>query len=158
MNPKQKSALTKIFAVSGVVLLGGPILFMLITAAAVGIESGLFRFDFLMLAELFPVVALGLVMLILASLLSKTLAKWFCWGAGAALAALAGGQILARTSGLASGVAPRSRFAFGVVIASIVVYDVIIVALFVLGIVLVRRLFSKKDEAQSDLAVEEDGR
>ena len=58
MNPKQKSALTKIFAVSGVVLLGGPILFMLITAAAVGIESGLFRFDFLMLAELFPVVAL----------------------------------------------------------------------------------------------------
>ncbi len=149
MNPKQKSALSKIFALSGTVLLWAPIAFMLVTAVVVGIESGLFNLDFLMLAELLPIIALGLILLILAGILSRSYIKWFGWGTGAALASLAGGQLLAVASGLASGAAPRSGLAFGVVIASIAVYNLVVVALAVLGISLVKRLFRKSPDASS---------
>lgn len=146
MNQKQKSALKKIFSLAGTVLLLAPIGFMLITAIVGSIMSKQLLFDYLMLAELFPLVALGLVLLILASLLSHTFAKWFGWGAAAALAALAGGQIFATASGLASGALTQNSLAFVVVIASIVVYNLIVVVLAVLGIVLVKRLFQKKAE------------
>jgi len=67
MNPKQKNALTKIFAISGAVLLWAPILFMFVTAIVGSIVGKALLFDYLMLAELFPLVALGLVLLVLAS-------------------------------------------------------------------------------------------
>ena len=60
MNPKQRSALSKIFAVSGTLLLLAPILFMLVTAVVGSIAGKALLFDYLMLAELFPLVALGL--------------------------------------------------------------------------------------------------
>jgi hypothetical protein len=152
MNPKQKSALSKIFALSGAILLWAPIAFMIVVAVVGSIAGKQFRFDYLMLAELFPIVALGLVLLILAGILSKTFVKWFAWGAGAALASLVAGQLIATASGLASGATARSGPMFAVVIASIVVYNVIIVALFVLSIELARRLFRKKQEEADSAA------
>lgn len=146
MNPKQKSALSKIFALSGAVLLWAPIAFMLVTAVVGSFMSHRFLFDYLMLAELFPLVALGLVLLILAAILSRTFIKWFAWGAGAALASLAASQLIATATGLASGSTSPNGLAFGVVIASIVVFNIVVVALAVLGITLVRRLFRKNPD------------
>ena len=146
MNPKQKAALTKVFAVSGTLLLWAPILFMVLTGVVGSIMSGKILFDYLMLAEFFFVVIGGMALLILAAIFSRTLVKWFCWGTGAALAALAGGQILAIASGLASGAIEPGGLVFAVVIAAIVIYNLAVVLLAVLGIVLIRRVFRKKKE------------
>ncbi len=146
MNPRQKSALTKIFAISGAVLLWAPILFMFVTAIVGSIAGKTLLFDYLMLAELFPLIALGLVLLVLASLLARQFRKWFGWGGVAALVALTGAQLFASASGLASGAIEPTGAAFAVVISAIVVYNVIIVALAVLAIVLIRRLFQKQPQ------------
>ena len=66
MKPKVKSNLTKVFAIAGTLLLAGPILFMIFTAAVGSIVSKTLRFDYLMLAEVFPVILLGLILLFLA--------------------------------------------------------------------------------------------
>ncbi|NLI54240.1 MAG: hypothetical protein GX417_07910 [Clostridiales bacterium] len=143
MNAKQKTTLTKIFSLAGTILVWGPILFMFLTAIVGSIMDKRLLFDYLMLAELFPIVALGLALLILAGLLSRTFAKWFGWGAAAAVAALAGGQILATASGLASGALAQSGLVFAIVIAAIVIFNVIVIALAIIGIALVKRVFAK---------------
>ena len=147
MNPKQRSVLTKIFTISGTLMLWAPILFMFVTAIVGSIMRKALLFDYLMLAEMFPIVALGLVLLVLASLLSGTFRKWFGWGSVAALVTLSCGQIFASVSGLASGALAENGAAFAVVIASIVIYNIIVVALAILGILLIRRLFRKEPDA-----------
>lgn len=147
MNPKQKSALSKIFAVSGTLVLWAPILFMLVSAVWGSLHQKAFLFDYLALAELFPIVALGLILLVLASLASRTFAKWFGWGSVAALVALSGGLIYASVSGLASGALAPTGSATAVVVAAVAVYDLLVVGLAVLGIVLIRRLFQKQEPA-----------
>ena len=146
MNSKQKSALSKIFAISGTVLLWAPILFMFVTAIVGSIISKAFLFDYYTLVELYPIVALGLILLVLASLLTRTFRKWFGWGSVAALVALTSGLILANASGLASGALADSGVIFAVVIVAIVVYNLVMVALAILGFLLVRRLFQKQPE------------
>ena len=144
MNPKQKAALTKVFAVSGTVVLWALILFLFVTAIIGSIAGKALLFDYLMLAELFPIVALGLILLVLSSLLSRTFRKWFGWGSVAALLALTSAQILATASGLASGALAESGGVFVTVIAAIVIYNIIIGALAILAILLLRRLFQKQ--------------
>ena len=143
MNAKQKSALTKIFAVSGAVLLWGPLLFMIVTGIWGSIQQKSLLFDYLMLAELFPIVALGLILLVLASLVSRTYAKWFGWGGVAALVALTGGQIFATVTGLTTSASTQANAAMTIVIISIAIFDLVIIVLAVLSIILVRRLFQK---------------
>lgn len=149
MNKKQRSVLTKIFTISGTLMLWAPILFMFVTAIVGSIMRKALLFDYLMLAEMFPIVALGLVLLVLASLLSGTFRKWFGWGSVAALVTLSCGQIFASVSGLASGALAENGAAFAVVIASIVIYNIIVVALAILGILLIRRLFRKEPDVAS---------
>lgn len=154
MNAKQKSALTKIFVISGTALLWAPILFMFITAVIGSVMSKTFLFDYLMLAEAFPIVALGLILLVLASLIARTFGKWFGWGSAAALFALVAVNIISAASGLASGALAPSGLIFGIVIASIVIYNVIIIALAVLGIVFIKKLFIKPAEAPAQQEAE----
>jgi hypothetical protein len=129
---------------------------MVLTAIIGSMASGTFLFDYLMLAELFPLVAFGLVLLVLTSLITHTYAKWFGWGGVAALIALSGGQVFATASGLASGELVESGFAFPIVIASIAVYNLLVVGLAILSIFLLKQLFQKSPEAhettQSDLS------
>lgn len=147
MNKRQKSALSKIFGVGGALLLWGPILLMVLTAIFGSIASGTFLFDYLMLAELFPLVAFGLVLSVLASLITHTYAKWFGWGGVAALIALSGGQVFATASGLASGELVESEFALPVVIASIAVYNLIVVGLAILSLFLLKQIFQKSPKS-----------
>lgn len=146
MNPKQKNALVKIFAISGTVMLWAPILFMFLTAIFGSIARKMLLFDYLMLAEMFPIVALGLVLLIFTTLLTRTFRKWFGWGSVAALVTLVAGNMIAVASGLASGTTSESGPYFAVVITSIIIFNVLVVALAILAIVLVRRVFQKKQE------------
>ena len=120
---------------------------MLVGAIWSSFQSKSVLFDYFTLAELFPIVALGLVLLVLASLVSRTFARWFGWGSVAALVALSGGQIFASVSGLASGALAPTGSAVAIVIVSTVVFDLVIVGLAVLGIVLIRRLFRRPEPA-----------
>jgi len=146
MNPKQKNALTKIFAISGTIMLWAPILFMFLTAIFGSIARKTLLFDYLMLAEMFPIVALGLVLLIFTTLLTRTFRKWFGWGSVAALVTLVAGNMIAVASGLASGTTSESGPYFAVVITSIIIFNILVVALAILAIVLVQRIFQKKQE------------
>ncbi len=71
MNAKQKTTLTKIFSLAGTILVWGPILFMFLTAIVGSIMDKRLLFDYLMLAELFPIVARGLALRILAGALAQ---------------------------------------------------------------------------------------
>ena len=146
MNPKQKSALAKIFAVSGTLLLLAPILFMLVTAVVGSIADQRLLFDYLMLAELFPIVALGLVLLVLGSITSRVLPKWIGWTSAAALILLAVSLIFAQASGLSSGAQSMQSGAFVLVIIGIALYNLLIVGIAILGILLVKKLFQKQPD------------
>jgi len=147
MNPKQKSALAKIFAVSGTLLLLAPILFMLVTALVGSVVGKALRFDYLMLAELFPIVALGLVLLVLASITSRILPKWIGWSSAAALILLAASLLFASTSGLSSGAQSIQSGAFIIVVIGIALYNLLILGIAILGILLVKKLFQKQADA-----------
>lgn len=147
MNPKRKSTLSKVFAIAGTLLLLAPILFLIVISVAGSIGENRLLFDYLMLAELFPVVALGLILLFLASLLSRTLIKWIGWCSAAALILLAGAQIFANASGLASGALSMDSVAFVIVVCAIALYNLLIVTIAILGILLVKRLCGNKPES-----------
>lgn len=143
MNPKQKSILSKIFAIFGTILLWAPILFMCFTAIVGSFSSKSFLFDYLTLAEMFPILALGLVLLVLASLFSHTFAKWFGWGGAAAMIALGSGLLFATASGAAGNAFSSQNIVVTVIIVAVSVFNLLVVALAILGILLVRRLFQK---------------
>lgn len=149
MNARQKSALSKIFSVAGAILLWAPILFMFATAIFGSIAGKTLLFDYLMLAELFPLIAFGLVLLVLTSLMTHLYRKWFGWGALAALVTLSAGQVFATVSGLASGALVEHGAIFAIVIATILVYNLVIIALAILSLVLIKQLFQKHSEERA---------
>lgn len=146
MNPRQKSALTKIFAIAGAVLLWAPILFMFLTAIVGSIARKALIMDYFLLAEVFPVVALGLVLLVLATLLSRTLRKSIGWVSAASLLALVATNVVAAATGLASGaIEPEGPPLIAATIC-IAIFDLLILAVAILAILLVKRIFRKNQE------------
>ena len=146
MNPRQKTALTKIFAIAGAVLLWAPILFMLLTGIVGSIARKALIMDYLLLAEVFPIVALGLVLLVLTTLLSRTLRKSIGWSSAASLLALVATNVVAAATGLASGeIAPEGPPLIATNIC-IAIFDLLILAVAILAILLIKRIFRKNQE------------
>ncbi len=145
MKAKTKETLAKVFAIAGTALVWLPVLFMFLTAIVGSISRKMLLFDYLMLAELFFVVLAGAVLLIVAGILSKTLAKWFGWASAAAVLSLAAAQLIAVVSGLAHGDRSPTGFIFGLVIGMIVLYNLLVIGIGILGILLIRRLYAKKE-------------
>lgn len=146
MNPRQKSALTKIFAIAGAVLLWAPILFMFLTAIVGSIARKALMMDYFLLAEVFPVVALGLVLLVLATLLSRTLRKSIGWVSAASLLALVATNVVAAATGLASGAIEAEGAPLIAATICIAIFDLLILAVAILAILLVKRIFRKNQE------------
>ena len=146
MNPRQKSALTKIFAIAGAVLLWAPILFMFLTAIVGSIARKALMMDYFLLAEVFPVVALGLVLLVLATLLSRTLRKSIGWVSAASLLALVATNVVAAATGLASGAIEAEGPPLIAATICIAIFDLLILAVAILAILLVKRIFRKNQE------------
>ena len=63
----RKGALTRLLAVVGTVLVWIPILFTILTSVVGTVSSGMFRFDYLMPAELFPFAFVGALLLLWAA-------------------------------------------------------------------------------------------
>ena len=78
---EKKDGLTKTLAIFGTVLMWFPVLAPFIASMGLFIRSGMFRFDYLMPAELFPSALLGGAMLLWAALRARSHQKLIGWGA-----------------------------------------------------------------------------
>jgi len=137
---EKRDVLTKILAIAGTVLVWFPILVPVLLSVAI-IKERMFRFDYLMPAELFPAALVGGCLLIWAALRARSRRRLFSWGLGIAAGCLVGGQVLAVVTGLASGATEPAGWWWALVLASILVYSLALVVIGVGGLLLLRDLF-----------------
>jgi hypothetical protein len=136
-----KDILTKGLAIAGTALVWFPILAPVVLTVIGLIADGLFRFDYLMPAELFPAALVGGGLLMGAALRARSRRGLIGWGLGIAAGLLVGGQALAVVTGLASGDAEPAGWLLALVLASIAVYSLALVVIAIGGALLVRDLF-----------------
>lgn len=141
-----KGIFTKILAVVGTVLAWFPILATVVIAAAVSFRSGSFHFDYLMLAELFPVAFIGGGLLLWAALRARSRRRLIAWGLGGIVGLLVAGQVLAVVSGLASGETEPVGWAWALVLASIALYSLLLIEIGAAGGLLVGDLFRHEEK------------
>jgi hypothetical protein len=146
----KKGVLTKILVVVGTVLVWFPIVAPVFFSAVLLIAERIFRFDYLMPAELFPAALVGGGLLLWAALRARSRRGLVAWGLGLAVGLLVGGQALAVASGLASGEREPAGVWWVLVLASLAVYSLAVVAMGVGGALLLRDLFkSRRSPAES---------
>jgi hypothetical protein len=138
---EKKNVFTKILAIIGTVLVWFPILAPVLFSVAKIIQSRMFRFDYLMPAELFPFALVGGGLLFWAALRAHSRRGIIGWGFGIATGLLVAGQVLAVATGLASGKIEPTGWWWALVIASIAGYSLLLVVIGVGGALLLRDLF-----------------
>jgi hypothetical protein len=140
---ERKSVLTKTLAIAGTALVWFPILLPILLSAALLIQSRVFRFDYLMPAELCPAALIGGGLLVWAALRARSRRALIGWGLGIAVVLLVAGQALAVVSGLASGRTEPTGWPVALVAASLVAYSLALVVMGVGGVLLIRDLFRR---------------
>jgi len=135
------NVLTKILAIVGTVLVWFPILAPILLSGALFIQERVFRFDYLMPAELFPAVLGGACLLIWATLRARSRRILIGSGFAIAVGLLIGSQLLAVVTGLASGETEPTGWPWALVLVSIGGYSLSLVVVGVGGILLLRDLF-----------------
>lgn len=141
----KKGILTQLLAIAGAALVWLPILTPVVLSAVSLITRPVFRFDFLMSAELFPAALLGGGLLIWAALRARARRGLIGWAFGVAVVALVGGQALAVVTGLASGATEPVGVWWALVLGSIAVYILALVIMGIAGILLLRDLFKTSE-------------
>ena len=142
---EKKDVLTKILAVFGTVLMWLPVLAPIILGVGSLVFAGIFRFDYLMPAEMFPSAVLGGAMLLWAALRTHSHRKLIGWGLVTAVVMLFGGQAIAVVTGLASGETEPTTWLMALVLGPLVIYALLLVAVGVGGVRLVRDLYKRPD-------------
>ena len=120
-----------------------PIFATLATSVVGTIADRVFRFDYLMPAELFPVAFVGGGLLMWAALRARSRRGLIGWGLGVAVGLLLGGWALAALTRLASGQTEPVGWLWAFLVASIVIYSLALVEIGVAGVLLVRDLLPK---------------
>jgi len=138
---EKMGVLTKILAIAGTVLVWFPILAPVLLSLALLVKERVFRFDYLMPAELFLFALAGGGLLIWAALRARLRWRLIGWGLGIAVGLLVGGQALAVLTGLASGETEPVGLWFALLIASLVGFLLALVAGGVGGLLLLRAVF-----------------
>ncbi len=133
--------LSKILAIAGTVLTGLPLLAPVLFSAIRFAQMGRFQLDYLMPAELFPVVLIGGGLLVWAALRAGLRRRLIAGSAGLAVAGLVISQGLAVVTGLASGAIEAVGLWWGLVVALLAVYILATVGMAVGGVLLSRDLF-----------------
>jgi hypothetical protein len=134
-------AFTRTLAIAGTTLVGFPLLAPFLFSAMLFSARGVFRFDYLIPAELFPLVLAGGLLLVWAARRAARGPGPIALALGLALLALLGSQGLAVATGLASGRTEPAGWPWALVLALLALYDLAVVALAASGIGLLRRLF-----------------
>ena len=142
---EKKDVLTKILAVFGTVLMWLPVLAPIILGVGSLVFAGIFRFVYLLPAEMFPSAVLGGAMLLWAALRTHSHRKLIGWGLVTAVVMLFGGQAIAVVTGLASGETEPTTWLMALVLGPLVIYALLLVAVGVGGVRLVRDLYKRPD-------------
>ena len=138
----QRNVLTRILAVTGTILVWTPIGFTLVTVIIGTISDHRLRFDYLMPAELFPLALVGSLLLLWSALRANSKRKLIGWGLFTAIFFLLSGQVIAITSGLASGAVEPTGWPWALALTCIGLYSLSVIFISVTGLLLVRKLFS----------------
>jgi hypothetical protein len=138
---EKKVILTRILAIAGTALVWFPILAPVLFSVLVTITRRIFRYDYLMPAELFPFALAGGVLLFWATLRAHTRQKVIGWGLGIAISMLVSGQVIAVVTGLASGEMKPTGLWWMLVLASLIIYSIALVIIGAGGVLLIGDLF-----------------
>jgi len=133
--------LTKGLAIAGTILVLLPVALPLVFGLIHLAGAGEFLFDWLMPAELGPVVALGAALLIWAALRAKMYRWLIILSIGIGLLLLVIGLTYAQTSGLAQSPEGTMPKAEAVVTALVMLFDLGVLLTGVGGVLLLRKLF-----------------
>jgi len=140
---KEKTVYSKVLALGGTILVWLPILFMLFTGLVGSIQSKRLLCDYMLPAELFPVVLAGAGGFVWAALRERVFIKPTAWTTGSALFLLFGCQGLAVIGGLANGrvQVEDAPGLTAIVTAMLIGYDLCVILLGYWGIRLCKRVF-----------------
>lgn len=144
---ENKGTLTKILAITGTVLVWFPLLAPVLLSVVLFVQVGMFRMDYLMPAELFPVALGGGLLLLWAAIRARSRRAVIGWGLGIAVGLLFGSQALAVVTGLASGETEATGWQWALVLGSLIVYILALIAVGVGGILLLKDLYRPKKES-----------
>ena len=138
---EKKGVFTKILAIIGTVLVWFPILAPILFSVVALLVERMFRFDYLMPAELFPAALAGGALLLWAALRARARQRLIGWGLGSAIGLLVGGQGLAVVTGLTSAETAPAGWMMVVVLGTIITYALALIVIGVGGALLLRDLF-----------------
>ncbi len=138
---EKRDILTRFLAIAGTILAWLPLLAPVVFSLIALFAGRVFRFDYLMPAELFPAALAGSVLLLWAALRARAHVRLIAWGLGLAAIMLAGGQGLAVATGLASGEIEPTGWPWLLVLASLGLYALGVLLVAIGGALLLRDLF-----------------
>jgi hypothetical protein len=144
----KSDVLTKVLAITGTVLAAFPILAPIILTLVLFVGEHVFRFDYLMPAELFLSALIGGILLVWAALRAHSRVKHIVWSLGLAVAALALTQGTAVVTGLASGQAEPVGWRWILVLSFLVLFNLMLILLAVGGFFLIRDLYKPQADHQ----------
>jgi hypothetical protein len=139
---EKKDIFTKVLAIIGTILVWFPILMPFVGAVNAFIRAGVFHFDYLMPAELFPVALVGGGLLLWAALRTRSRRGLIAWGVGIAAGLLIGSQVLAVVTGVASGETEATAWLMALILTPLGGYALALVVIGVGGVLLMRDLFN----------------
>jgi lipid-A-disaccharide synthase-like uncharacterized protein len=134
---------TKILAIAGTVLVWIPLLAPVLFSMIFLVQSGMFRMDYLMPAELFYFALLGGVLLIWAALRARRRRALIVGAFAAAIVLPVLGSVIASLTGLASGETEPGGWQWALVLAALAAYCLALILVGVGGILLLVDLFKK---------------
>jgi hypothetical protein len=140
---EKRGLFTKILAILGTVLVWFPVLAPVSFSAIAILTERMFRFDYLMPAELFPFALAGGVLLLWAALRAHSQRRLIGWGLGLTIGLPVIGSVIATVTGLASGEIEPVGWQWGLVLAAIAGYILALIIMGVGGILLLRDVFKR---------------
>ncbi|MFH0863660.1 MAG: hypothetical protein V1858_01015 [Candidatus Gottesmanbacteria bacterium] len=133
--------LINILIIVGTLMVWFPLLLPIVFSfVSVAIE-GIFRFDYLMPAEIFPVELIGAGLLFWVSFRKKLRKRLIGWSICIAVLSLVIGQLIAIVTGLASGEIETNGWQWTLVVTSIAIFWLSLVSVGIGGILLLRDVF-----------------
>ena len=141
---ENKGVLTKILAIAGTVLVWFPILAPILITTILFVQEQIFRFDYLMPAELGLFAFGGGILLLVAAIRAHSHAKLIGWGLGIALLLIVGGQALAVVTGLADGSTKIGGWQWILVLGALILYALAVIEVGIGGILLLRDVFKPR--------------
>jgi hypothetical protein len=146
---ENKGVFTKILAITGTVLAWFPILTPIVLTVIFFIATRMFRFDYLMPAELALAALVGGGLLLWAAFRARSRQRLIGWSLASAPALLAATQGFAVVSGLAHGDTEPGGWEWVVVLILLASYCLALITLGAGGIILLRDLFKRPPAANT---------